>query len=89
MFNRQKQPIWLRVANLSAVLALSLVVFVDASSRPIWFLPFLVTLFVIIAAMNFAIHFQDAINLGSRAEDQHSDIKQKITTQAKQEKSID
>lgn len=61
MFDRKKQPQWLKLANLIAVLCIILLVFVPLRDQPVWATFLLLAIFVAVAAVNFAIQFRDVL----------------------------
>ena len=64
MFDRKKQPVWLKLVNLFAVIALGLIVFVPAMFSIVWLTTFFVCVLIIAAVLNFLIQFRDVLSPG-------------------------
>lgn len=71
MFDRKKQPQWLKLVNLLAVLSIILLVFIPLRDQPVWITILLLVIFTGVAAINFTIQFQDILfNRPSRLSDE-------------------
>lgn len=59
MFDRQNQPVWLKLINVLALLCLCIFIFTADVSRSGWAIAIMVGIFLIAAALNFLIQFRD------------------------------